>query len=202
MLNLSEIGGIDFGVQSNFEACLRRDGKLVERREGHNVFTVTGRNWLTKLISWQTISSTDVPFTHRRVRWIGVGVSSQFEVTTVTALANPTPANATDYIVPIDHSSIEFPTSTSVRFIKEFSANEISVTPGPAVVVTEAGLFVDVNPWNFSPGVAGTEDTQASGETTTLDPQVGSNSPVAYKAFEGIPKTQDFTLEIRWEFRF
>jgi len=206
-MQLVERQGIDFELKGNFSALLRERGKIVpnSRREGHNVFTITGRNWLSKLISWQTIQGYppgDVPFTHRRIRWIGVGVGSQFEVTTVTSLVTPTLITATDYLVSVDHILTEFPTSTSVRFYREFGATEISLVPGPPIIVSEAGLYVDVNRWDFDPGEGGTEDAQAPGELTTLDPQVGTNPPVAYKAFEGIPKTQAFTLEVRWEFRF
>lgn len=178
--------------------CLRGRGKIVPGsiREGHNVFTITGRNWLSKLCGWQTITSTDVPYTERRVRWIGVGTGSLLEVTTVSALNIPALANTTDYIAPLQ--SVEFPSSTSVRFIREFGTNEISAT-GVPVVVTEAGLFADVNPAAGAP----TEDIAVGGGyNTTLAPTASTNPPVAYKAFEGLAKTVDFTLEVRWDFRF
>jgi hypothetical protein len=50
--------------------------------------------------------------------------------------------------------------------------------------------------------MGGTEDVAASGVNTTLDPKLGTNSPIAYKVFDVLTKTQDFTLEIRWDFRF
>jgi len=188
----------DFAVEANVYALMRRGGKIIpgSQREGHNVFTITGRNLLSKLLAWQTISATDIPFTHRRTRWMGIGIGSQLEVTTVSALAQPVLATPTDFLVPLQ--SAEFPTSTSVRFIKEFGTNEITTT-GPPVTVTEAGLFGDVSPAN----AGGTEDVGHTAATDpTLDPTVGNNAPIAYKSFEGLTKTIDFTLEIRWEFRF
>ena len=184
----------------NFYAVMRNGGKIVQgsRRDGHNVFTITGRNLLSKLIAWQVITSTDVPYTNKRIRWIGVGTGSQLEVTTVSKLAQPVLATPTDFLVPVT-SPPEFPTSSSVRFIKEFSTAEITVTPTP-VSITEAGLFGDVNPAAGAP----TEDIplDPGNVDTTLDPTVGTNPPVAYKAFEPLTKTIDFTLEIRWEVRF
>jgi len=188
----------DIAVEANMWACLRERGKLVcgSIREGHNVFTVTGRNLLSKLIAWETIAATDIPFTHRRVRWIGVGVGSFLEVSTVASLAQPQQATPTNYIVPLQ--TVEFPSPTSVRFIKEFGTGEITVAGAP-VNVTEAGLFADVSPGN----AGGTEDVGHTAPTdTTLDPTIGTNPPVAYKSFEGLTKTVDFTLEFRWEFRF
>jgi len=195
---------VDIEIVGNFSALCRERGKIVPgtRREGHNVFTSNGRNWLSKLIAWQTIGSTDAPYTRRRARWMGVGTGSQFEVTTVAALNAPALVNATDYLATID--SVTFPTLSSVKFTKEFAGSEISFS-GSTVEVTEAGLYVDVNPAEIAAPCAaytGTEDAEASGETTTLDPNVGSNPPVAYKVFEALPKTPDFILEINWEFRF
>jgi hypothetical protein len=104
----------DILVHSNVDLFLRERGKLVSSRAGHNVFTVTGRNMLSKLISWQTFAAVDIPFTNRRIRWIGVGIGSQLEVTTVAALNQPVLADSGgNYLSAIQ--SAEFPTSTSVR---------------------------------------------------------------------------------------
>jgi hypothetical protein len=187
----------DIAIHSNVEIYLRERGKVIETRDGHNVFTITGRNLLSKLISWSTISSTDIPFTNRRVRWVGLGRGSQLEVTTVVGLNDPVLAASPDkYLVPV--SLVEFPTSTSVRFVKEFLTSEVNLVGAP-VTIMEAGLFADVNPGTNN----SVEDVGYSGpSTTTMNPAVGTNPLIAYKAFDGITKTVDFTLEIRWEFRF
>lgn len=188
----------DIPINVNVFLCMRERGRLVpnSRREGHNVFTLTGRNLLSKLIAWQTIAATDIPFTHRRVRWMGVGDGTQLEVTTVPALESPVLASGANYLAALQ--SVEFPSSTSARFIKVFGTNEITFGSAP-VAVSEAGLFADVNPWDMG----GTEDTQAGGGfDTTLRPDVSNNPPIAYKAFEPLNKTSDFTLEVRWDFRF
>lgn len=185
-------------VNSNIFLCMRERGKLVpgSKREGHNVFTVTGRNLFSKLIAWQTIAGTDIPFTHRRVRWAGVGDGSQLEVTTIATLNSPILATLSYYLAELE--AVEFPTATSVRFIKVFGPTEVTFGSAP-VPVTEAGLFADVNPWDMG----GYEDTQAGGGfTTTLRPDIPSNTPIAYKTFEALNKTSDFSLEIQWDFRF
>lgn len=195
----------DIGIDANMSLFMTERGKIVpgSRREGHNVFTITGRNLLSKLVAWQTIGSTDTPYTHRRARWIGVGNGTQLEVTTVAQLEGPLVANASgDYIVPLQ--SVEFPNSTSVRLIKEFSTSEITISSTP-VVVTEAGLFADVNPAIYGGGAPyqGTEDTPyGGGVNTILWSENANNAPIAYKAFEAITKTVDFTLVIRWDLRF
>jgi hypothetical protein len=193
----------DIGMVGNFEAFLRRDGKLVpgSRRHGHNIFTVTGRNLLAKLVSWQTIGAVDVPYTQRRVRWIGLGIGTQLEAPTVTSLNQAVLATASNYLVPIQ--AVEFPTSSSVRFIKEFSLTEITLS-STLVSITEAGLFADVSPAQPGNPNDGYDDVAHDPGVvdTVLNPASATNPPVAYKAFEGIAKTVDFTLEIRWDFRF
>lgn len=188
------------GVESNVWLCMRDRGKVVpySRREGHNVITVTGRNLMSKLLAWNVIGATDEAFTQRRVRWIGVGTGSQLEVTTVTQLNQAVLAKTSplDYIVPISYPP-SFPTSTSVEFSYEFGVAEIS-TGGAPVLVSEVGLFADVNPAS----AGGADDVAAGGVPTTLNPIIPTYPPIAYKAFESLTKTVDFTLEVRWTFRF
>jgi hypothetical protein len=86
-----------------------------------------------------------------------------------------------------------------VRVFKEFSTTEISTSITPVVPITEAGLFVDIFPVSAN---GGTDDSAVGFEDTTLSRLVQFNAPVAYKQFDVINKTQDFNLEIRWEFRF
>lgn len=188
----------DVVVESNFRAFLIERGKKVAGsfREGHNVFTTTGRNWLSRLVAWSAIGGTDVPFTERRVRWIGVGSGSQLESANVTSLLQPLLISPTNYLRPIN--SVEFPSSTSVEFITELGAEEVNIS-GLLVNVTEAALYADVLPVN-----AGTEDAAANPGVvdSTLDPGVGTNPPISYIAFEGIPKNSDLVLRIEWEYRF
>lgn len=193
----------DIAVVGNFLALMRCRGKVVpgSRREGHNVFTVTGRNLLSKLVAWRTIGTNDVPYTQRRVRWMGVGSGTQLEVATVSSLNQPALVTSTEYLVT--PQTVEFPSSSSVRFIREFALGEITISNTP-VVVSEAGLFADVNPAKPGNPNDGYEDVAYDPGTveTVLSPYVGTNPPVAYKAFEGLTKTVDFTFEIRWDFRF
>jgi hypothetical protein len=192
----------DIVLTVNFHAQMRSRGKIVPGsvREGHNVFTSVGKSWLTKLMSWSTIGSTDVPFTNRRVRWIGVGTGAQLESVNVSSLSAPVLATPVDYLVPLD--SVEFVSSTIVRFIKEFHLNDITVT-GTAIPVTEMGLFADVNPAITGGVNDGVEDIphNIGFVNTVLNPSLSTNPPIAYKAFEALTKTVDFTLEVHWDFR-
>lgn len=191
----------DIEVACNFHLIARERGKIVPGtlREGHNVFTTVGRDWLAHLVAWQTVGAPDVPFTQKRVRWVGVGTGSQAETVNVSALTTPALVSPTLYLGAIHTAT--FPSTAIVRFYKEFFTNEISLpAQGLAVVpITEAGLFADVFPVSTA---GGTDDTPLGGYDTTLDPELGTNPLIAYKAFPVVNKTVDFNLEIRWEFKF
>lgn len=168
------------------------------RREAHNVFTTTGRDWLAHLVVWSTIGSPDVPVTNRRLRWMGVGTGTQLEVEGIVSLDTPVEVDESgNYLAAIQ--TYEFTAVARVRVSKEFSTEEISTDSNPVVPVTEAGLFVDVFPVSV---LGGTDDTDAGSEDTTLNRTVANNAPVAYRTFDVINKTQDFNLEIRWELNF
>lgn len=187
-------------IHCNFRLELRERGKFKTSRDGHNVFTDTGRDWISKLAAWSQIGSPDIPFTNRRVRWIGLGTGTQAETALVTTLNNPAQVSTGIYLGAIQATNIL--TATSVEFIREFSTSEISIPVlGLNVVpITEAGIFVDVQPASTSDGV---DDSSAGGVTdTTLDPSLQTNSPVAYKTFEAVNKTVDFSLVVRWTFNF
>ena len=190
----------DLTALSNVHLLMRERGKIVpgSRREGHNVFTTSGKNWLTKLMAWAVIAGNDIAFTQRRVRWMGLGSGNQLEVPTVTSLVTPVLATATDFLRPIQ--TVEHPTSTSVRFIKEFGTTEVNIAGNP-VNITEAAMYVDVAPADNGATEDNSYDPVGLPSATVLDPTVGTNAPITYKAFGGLEKTVDFTLEIRWEIR-
>jgi hypothetical protein len=183
----------------NFYANLRERGKLVpgSHREGHNVFTTTGRDWLAHLVAWQTIGTPDIPFTNRRIRWMGVGSGEQLELESVDGLNDPVLCTPAAYLAAIQ--VVQFPALKTTQIFKSFSENEISFPPNTVVPITEAGMFVDVYP---ASSLGGTEDSNVGVFDTTLNPNVSVNSPIAYHTFEVINKTADFSLEIRWELRF
>jgi hypothetical protein len=188
----------DIQVSVNVELLMRERGKVVpgSRRIGHNILTTFGKNWLSKLVGWSAFG-TDVPFTNRRVRWMGVGGDAQEEVPGIVSLGDPLRYDEINYLAQLD--SVEFPTTSSVRFNRTFSENEITTVPGVPVEIREIGLFADV-----IPGTSGASED--SGHTLAsdpiLNPAVPTHTPVAYKSFELITKTQDFVLEAQWDFRF
>lgn len=196
----------DIHIECNFLARLLDPHTRKEvpgsRREAHNVFTTTGRDWLAHLVIWNGIGTgpggADEAATQRRLRWIGVGSGTQLEVEGVTSLDTPVAVDeAGNYLAALQ--THDFPAVKQVRVYKEFKETEISTPLNPVVPVTEAGLFVDVIPVS---SIGGDEDSAVGLEDSTLNRTIAANAPVAYKTFDVINKTQDFSLEIRWELRF
>jgi hypothetical protein len=197
-------------VEVNFFATLRDlRGRVIDRRERHNVFTDVGRDWLAHLVAWEALGDPDTPKTNARVRWMALGTGlTQLEQASVIQLEVPTRVDdAGNYLVALQSSEFIAPASPSdrptMRFKKEFSGLEVTTETNPVVALSEAGLFVDVFKADAPPvGIGGADDVPASGLNTILDPTFATNRPVAYARFEPLTKTQDFIFEILWDFRF
>lgn len=180
-------------IKGFFQAETRERGKLVQQTEGFNVWTLTGREYLAELIALQASSPRTV-YRDDRISYIGLGSGSQAEEAEVSSLVTPIPYSPGEFLAPV-LSPATFPassasaTKTAVRFIREYGLSEISL--GFDVVLTEAGLFTDGNP----------EDDWALNAPTGLD-GAGDRAPMAYKTFEPITKTTEFTLRVIWEVRF
>jgi len=128
----------------NFTALFRERGKIVlgSRREGHNVFTYWGRTWLSRLVPWQTIASTDAPFTNFRLRWLTFGAGYQVEDRSVLSLQDGKLINSTSYLWPLTSTGFSFPTVSSVKILSTLApADDIEDD-----IISEAGLVVDRYP--------------------------------------------------------
>lgn len=177
------------------------DGKLKKETEGFNIWTLTGREYLTELISLQAFSLVEadrIVYRKDRVAYMGLGIGSQVEVSNISSLVDPisydTGVSGTGTFLSLVDIPVTFPStnSTAVQFIKTFGPTDFSVNPGSSVVLTEAGLFTDGDPGN----------NFAIGQDFTAWQNSASFAPVAYKTFEPVTKTQDFTMKIVWEVRF
>lgn len=171
---------------ANFQILMRdRVGLVVpgSMRQGHNVMTSDGRDLLTQLIAWSTVGLTDVAFTARRARYIGVGGGTQVEDQDVVGLVTPLQVTGGVYLKVLDHTLNVFPTITALTVKTVFAPAEITYSL-PALVVSEAGLYFDVSPGGV------------------LSQFSSTNVPAFYKTFEPLVKLNSFSMEITWELRF
>ncbi len=188
-------------VTGRFSAVCRERGKLVPgtRRIGFNIWTLTGREYLARLMSYASYGP-DVAARDDRVRYIGFGIGTTPEVPSVSALVSPIAyetASGGVFLAELAIPTYPFQTAsgfgTSVLYSREFSETELSTST--TVTLTEAGLFTDGSPTSspiaFTPGTRNVTLAQAS-----------SQAPVAYKTFEPLKKTQNFVLQVSWEVAF
>lgn len=181
-------------IQGHLTVETRERGKLVQRQEGFNIWTLTGREFLAELMAIESRNPTRETFREDRVAYIGMGTGAQPEVSNILSLVEPVPYSSGEFLAPLA-APATFPVTgvdaarTAVRFVRDFTRGEISL--GFDVVLTEAGLFTDGDPDNNNDIVS----------TPTDFTSASDRAPVAYKAFEPITKTLDFTLRVVWEVR-
>lgn len=174
-------------------ACLRERGKIVpgSRREGHNIWTNTGREYLALLMSLKDSSNT---FRKDAIAYIGVGTGAQLEDVNVLALNNPIAYAPSLYLAALDVPPLFplTPTRTTVNYKRIFTEDEITLAPG-TVLVSEFGLFTNGSPISVPAYGFGTRDVSFANRL--------AQSPAAYKTLEPLPKTNALQLELVWEIR-
>ncbi len=207
----------------NVAIAVIKDGKLIEERFGHNVFTNTGRDWLSKIIGSDNYSQ-DPPSPHNtdKIKYIGFGcggalqtdtdfATGQTELVTVTALQDPIPISVDFdqrlYLKQVDNQandSIYFPGEFRTRFICDIAEDELSfagnitrvsnVEVGTSVPITEAGLYLS----SANPRFTHDANPPLPDEA---DP-AAENYLVAYNIFDPIHVTPNVILRVEWEIRF
>lgn len=199
----------DIEVKQNLVITARERGKIVTRRVGHNIWLNLGREWLAKLIAYQTLSP-DVPEEDYRIKYMGFGIGGTRQLITpvtapvgtaypgtnaqtdtdptVTTLERPvrisgssatTPGLAGDIWIGTVQAPVTHSLPTETTFSRLFTQLEISYNPFLSVPLSEVGLFV-----------------------ASSDPGNFANPMVAYDTFDTISKTSAFELEVQWTIRF
>ena len=171
----------------------REDGKLVQRSEGENILTLTGREFYSELAvlsAW----SPRATFRDDRLAYFGLGIGAQPEIPNITSLVTPVAYTGTEFLAPVQ-APATFPAGvvnsrTSVRLIREYSRAEINPL-GATIVLTEAGIFSDGDP----------ASNWAVGSRPTSLGSAATDAPFFYKTFEPLVKTPDTTIRLTWELR-
>lgn len=201
----------DIEVKYNLELVTRERGKLVDRREVHNIFLDLGREWLAQLVSYQGLSP-DVTFRDDRVRYMGFGVGGNRQLALTQANSPPiTPpyvgANVqtdTDPLtttmerpVRILGSTTAYPGIAGDQWIGAIgSADPLSIP----TQVTFRRLFGQAE-ISYGPYVS-VPISEVGLFTSAADPNNHQNTMIAYDTFDTISKTTAFELEVIWTIRF
>lgn len=204
----------DIEVKQNVNLTMRDRGKIIARREGHNIWVNLGREYLARLIAFQSLNP-DVPETppgENRIKFMGLGIGGTSQV--APAVANNPPISP-PYVGTNAQTDLD-PTVTLLERPVRISGSEAAYpgisgdvwlgqvqAPATHTLPTET---------TFKRVFTQTEVSFGSFLSVPLS-EIGlflssagaglhQNTFVAYDTFDTLSKTVAFELEVDWTIRF
>lgn len=202
----------------NLIITVRERGKIVTRREGHNIWLNTGRQFLAELLSYNSYGP-DVTQIDDRPQFIGFGIGGARQNAVSVANTAPCITNypGTNQNLDIDprYTSLERPARIS------FSTGPVLPTGTYPNLTYDAGdvwlkqLTVASHPTPFSIqwGCSFVTTDFSNGPflvvplseiglfLSSASTNVYNNSPVAYDTFDTISKTANYSFDVSWTVR-
>jgi len=200
----------DIEVKYNLSIIARERGKIVDRRDGHNIFVNLGREWIAALISLQSFSP-DTPENDYRPKYMGFGIGGAQQVSVN--------ANSSPITPPYSGSNLQTDTDRTVDTLERPVRISGSSSAYP-------GVAGDLWLGQIQAPVSHPQSTQAQfrrllgqGEisyapflsvplsevglfTSDKNPEEYLNTLIAYDTFDTISKTTAVEIEVVWTFRF
>ena len=166
-------------------------GEIIAKRDGHNVWTNTGREYSCLLKTYK--NNNRETYREDKICYIGLGTGTQVESVSVRSLSRPVAWSAGVFLKEINHGLTTFQSPlgarTAVRYTVRYGEGDLSLN-SDVTFITECGLFTDGREGDF---IVGQRNVNIS--------DAGLQSPVAYHTFDPIPKTSSVQLDIVWELR-
>lgn len=199
-------------VKNNLKLIARERGKIVARRDGHNIWLDIGREYLAHVIALASYGP-DVPQRNDRIKYMGFGIGGTRQVAPGVAnvppmsTAYPGPNIQTDLDPTVLHlerpvrisgSTTPSPGSAGDVWLGTIQAPAIHTTPRE---VTFRRLFSQTE---LSYSTFLSVPLSEVGLYTSSAVPIGTilNSPVAYDTFDTFSKTGAFEIEVEWTVRF
>lgn len=198
-------------VKQNLILTARERGKIVARREGHNIWLNLGREYLAQLIAYSSMTG---PTAERddRIRYMGVGVGGNRQVTLGVAnsapivTAYPGTNVQTDSDLTLQHlerpvrvngSEDPYPGQGADEWIGQVQA---PATHPLATQTTFSRIFTtsDVSYGSF----VSVPLSEIMLFTGSANKNVYNNTGIAYDTFDTISKTAAIEFEANWTIRF
>jgi len=199
-------------VKSNLRIIARERGKIVARREGHNIWLDLGREYLASLISYASYGSPDTPERDDRIKYIGLGIGGTRQAS--LSVANSAPMS-TAYPGSNDQTDTN-PTVTTLErpvrisgttTVPPYDAGDVWLGQIQAPVVHSPSTVAI-----FTRIFSSSELSYSSFTTVPLseimlftgaaDINVYNNTGVAYDTMDTLSKTVAFALEVDWSISF
>lgn len=201
----------DVEAKTNLKLVMRERGKIVERRETHNIWVNIGSEFLAELIAYQSYGP-DVPYRDDRVKYMGVGIGGTAQKSLSSANSPPvTPpyggtndqtdvdVNVTTLERPvrISGSSAVYPGIAGDAWVGIIASADPNTVP---TEVTFTRIFSQTE-INYSAFVS-VPLSEIGLFTAAADPENYQNVLVAYDTFDTLHKTAAFNLEVIWTIKF
>lgn len=198
-------------VKNNLIITARERGKLVTKREGHNIWLNLGREYMAQLMSYSLMS----PLTtvrDDRIRYMGMGIGG-------TRQLIPSVANNATFVAAYPGTNLQTDDNPSVTVLERPIRVSGTSTPSPydaadvwlgqiqapasfpaynQVVYRRLFLSYELNynPYTVAPV------SEVGLFTNAANPLLPHNVMLAYDTFETIAKTDAVELEVAWTISF
>jgi hypothetical protein len=198
-------------AKTNLILTARERGKIVARREGHNIWLDLGREYLASLLAYRSFNPL-TPERDDRIRYMGVGIGGSRQV--ALAVANSPPVGTAypgsnlqtdtnpqvtrlERPVRIAGSSDPYPGRGGDVWLGQVQA---PATHPIATQVTFKRLFTQLEV-SYPPFLS-VPLAEIGLFTSAADPGSFAGTAVAYDTFDTLSKTDAFELEVVWTVRF
>lgn len=201
----------DVPVKSNLIITARDRGKIVARREGHNIWLNLGREYLASLLCYSSFSPP-TPERNDRIRYMGLGIGGtrQLQLSTVNSspivAAYPGTNAQTDSQPTV--TRLERPvrvsgSSTAPPYLTDdVWLGQVQVpTPHPVPTQSVFNRLFTQTDISYAPFLS-VPVSEVGLFTGNADAHVSNNTIVAYDTFDSLNKTAAFELEVAWTIRF
>ncbi len=198
-------------VKQNLIITARERGKIVARREGHNIWLNLGSEYLSQLIAYKSFGP-DLTERDDRVRYMGLGIGGTQQLAPATANNPPISPpyvgtnNQTDtdptvtYLerpVRLSGSDTAYPGLTGDVWVGQIQA---PATHDGVTHTTFKRLFTAAE-ISYVPFLS-VPLSEVGLFTSAADPNIWRNNPIAYDTFDTLSKTLAVESEVDWELRF
>jgi hypothetical protein len=198
-------------VKSNLSLVMRDRGKIIARRDGHNIWLNLGREYLAQLIAYSSYTPL-TPERDDRIRYMGLGIGGSRQLALGTA-------NAAPLVIAYPGSNLQTDIDPTVIRVER----PVRVTGGTTAYPGAGGdvWLGQVQAPATHPVATQTTMSRLFTQTDvsystfltvplseiglfvgSADPAVYNNTAIAYDTFDTISKTVAFELEVAWTIRF
>jgi hypothetical protein len=201
----------DIEVKQNLHLIMRERGKIVARRDGHNIWLNLGREYLAQLIAYTSMAG---PTAERddRIRYMGLGIGGSRQL--ALGIANSAPLAAPyagtnaqtdseaavislERPVRLSGGTTAYPGAGADVWLGQIQAPAIH----PVATQTTFSRIFTTTEINYSPFLT-VPLSEIMLFTGSANINVYNNQGVAYDTFDTISKTAAFELEVNWTIRF